>query len=104
MPALPSTKILHPSRLLVACLMFMSIFGFEVASVPRAGADTRSNVVAIATGEIGQQDNGAPGCNKYSTADGRGCEAWCADFVSWVWRTAGVSNAPNYGYTPTWQQ
>ncbi len=29
-------------RLLVGCLMFMSIFGFEVASVPRAGASLTS--------------------------------------------------------------
>jgi hypothetical protein len=29
-------------------------------------------------------------CNFYSSRWGKGCQAWCADFVKYVWKNAGV--------------
>jgi len=29
-------------------------------------------------------------CNFYSSTWGKGCQAWCADFVKYVWKNAGV--------------
>jgi hypothetical protein len=29
-------------------------------------------------------------CNFYSNRWGKGCQAWCADFVKYVWKNAGV--------------
>lgn len=29
-------------------------------------------------------------CNHYSSHWGKGCQAWCADFIKYVWKNAGV--------------
>jgi hypothetical protein len=47
----------------------------------------RARIVQVAESQIGESEH-PPGsnCSKYGP-----CEAWCADFATWVWRQAGVS-------------
>src|SRR5215212_1675062 len=63
--------------------------------VPASG-DVRSRIVAIAQSQLGQREN-PPGsnCTKFGP-----CEAWCADFASWVWRQAGVSSFGRIAWVP----
>jgi peptidoglycan hydrolase-like protein with peptidoglycan-binding domain len=61
--------------------------------VPAAG-DVRSRLLDIARGELGTRESGGNNNGavlKYPRAFGRGREAYCADFVSWVARRAGLS-------------
>lgn len=48
-------------------------------------------VISVAKGEVDYKE-GAGNKNKFSTSMGRPAEAWCADFVSWVAKTAGVAS------------
>jgi hypothetical protein len=60
---------------------------------PDAPADS-SAITAIAAGQVrGDPDIGAGAfCNPYGP-----CEAWCALFATWVWRSAGVA-VPSYPF------
>ena len=70
-------------------------------------ADVRSSIVSVAKSQVGIAEKPAQsGCNPYTGfwGDGTGgCgaglrkNAWCADFVAWVWRKAGVSFT--YGFS-----
>ena len=65
-----------------------------------ASAQTRAEIVSIAQSQVGYStDPSGTYCNKFSAywVAGRGdCgngnldEQWCADFVAWTWRQAGV--------------
>jgi len=58
-------------------------------------AGTQGRAVTIAMGQVGY----SPGrCSKYSSALGRPCENWCADFISWCQHQVGSSF--NYAYVP----
>ncbi|MFL5819485.1 MAG: CHAP domain-containing protein [Solirubrobacteraceae bacterium] len=58
--------------------------------------DVRSRVVAIAQSQLGQKEN-PPGsnCTRFGP-----CEAWCADFATWVWRQAGVPSIGRIAWVP----
>ncbi len=43
----------------------------------------------------------AGGCNMFSSAMGRPCEAWCSDFVDYVWSRAGFNVGDIGGYSGT---
>jgi hypothetical protein len=46
----------------------------------------RARIVQVAESQIGVSEHPAgSNCTKYGP-----CEAWCADFATWVWRQAGV--------------
>ena len=65
-----------------------------VVTNPSVGGDFRSRILAIAQNEVGntERSNHNDGSIlKYPNAFGRGSEAWCADFVSWVVSKAGGS-------------
>jgi uncharacterized protein (TIGR02594 family) len=49
-----------------------------------------SGLVAEARKWAGTHETGN-NCNPFSTALGRGCEAWCADFVEYVWQQGGMA-------------
>jgi peptidoglycan hydrolase-like protein with peptidoglycan-binding domain len=68
---------------------------------PVTGGDARSRILDIARGEIGTTETGSNGgaVLKYPNAFGRGAEAYCADFTSWVSRRAGLSM--NNPYCPS---
>lgn len=55
-------------------------------------SDARKRIIAIATGELGLKESGQNRGEilKYPRFFGRGAEAWCADFASWVYTKAGV--------------
>lgn len=57
----------------------------------------QQRLLAIEQGQVGYVE-GANNANKYSTADGRGAEAWCADFQTWACTQAGLSF--NFSYVP----
>ena len=62
----------------------------------------RSRMLDIARGELGTLETGGNNRGavlKYPNAFGRGSEAYCADFVSWVSRKAGLSM--NNPYCPS---
>ena len=63
--------------------------------VPVSG-DVRSRIVATAQSQLGQREN-PPGsnCTKFGP-----CEAWCADFATWVWRQAGVPSIGRIAWVP----
>jgi hypothetical protein len=72
-----------------------------------ADLSLRGRIVAIAKSQVGYRtDPPSSYCNKFSSywnAGMRGCpsgetaEEWCADFVAWAWRTAGVHFTYGYG-------
>jgi CHAP domain-containing protein len=64
-------------------------------SVPVSG-DVRTRIVAMAQSQLGQSES-PPGsnCTKFGP-----CEAWCADFATWVWRQAGVSTIGRIAWVP----
>ena len=68
---------------------------------PVTGGDVRSRMLDIARGELGtlESGNNRGAVLKYPNAFGRGAEAYCADFVSWVSRRAGLSM--NNPYCPS---
>jgi hypothetical protein len=55
----------------------------------KAYAATRADITRIANDEVGYQADGNQ-CQKYGTM----CADWCAMFVMWVWKAAGVSPRP----------
>lgn len=62
---------------------------------------TASDVLRIAAAEIGTTENPAgSNRNKYSLALGRPAEPWCADFLVWVTRQAGLRLPSEHPYTP----
>jgi hypothetical protein len=54
-------------------------------------------VLAIARSQLGQREN-PPGsnCTKFGP-----CEAWCADFATWVWRHAGLPAIGRIDWVPS---
>jgi CHAP domain len=63
--------------------------------VPVSG-DVRTRIVAVAQSQLGQRENPAgSNCTKFGP-----CEAWCADFATWVWRQAGVSTIGRIAWVP----
>lgn len=60
---------------------------------PPSGGDFRARILDAARGELGNVESGSNRGEilKYPNAFGRGSEAWCADFTSWVMRQAGGS-------------
>jgi uncharacterized protein (TIGR02594 family) len=56
---------------------------------PSAGDGAGGDLVAEARRWVGTHETG-DNCQPFSTALGRGCEAWCADFVEYVWQQAGM--------------
>ncbi len=60
---------------------------------PPSNGDLRARVLDAARGEIGTTESGdnRGEALKYPNAFGRGAEAWCADFTSWVTQQAGGS-------------
>jgi hypothetical protein len=68
----------------------------------QAAMTTAERIVKIAEANLGKKacdTNSAGGKGYYSSSNGAGGkpEAWCADFVKWVWAQAGVNVA---GLTP----
>lgn len=62
---------------------------------------TASDVLRVAAAEIGTTENPAgSNRNKYSLALGRPAEPWCADFVVWTTRQAGLRLPSEHSYTP----
>jgi hypothetical protein len=64
----------------------------------RAASTTAGRIVAIAEANLGKKacsTNSAGGKGFYGSCTGAGGrpEAWCADFVKWVWAQAGVNVA-----------
>jgi hypothetical protein len=60
---------------------------------------TSSSIVNVASNQIQADPDTGYFCNPYGP-----CEAWCALFATWVWRTAGIS-IPSYafvGYIYDW--
>ena len=52
--------------------------------------------VNVMRGELGTSERPlGSNCTPYGP-----CEAWCADFATWVWRHAGVSNIGRIAYVP----
>ena len=69
----------------------------SLASAPvNLRGDTRARIVAAAESQLGQAEN-PPGsnCTKFGP-----CEAWCADFATWVWRQAGVPAIGRIAWVP----
>lgn len=66
----------------------------EAAGAPSVPAgppsDAANAIVAEARKWVGTHETGT-NCNPFSGALGRGCEAWCADFVQYVWSQVGMS-------------
>ncbi len=64
-------------------------------------AKLREEILKIAGSQVGTKESGTNRGDalKYANSFGRGPEAWCADFVSWVYSQAGKkTNSP---YCPT---
>jgi peptidoglycan hydrolase-like protein with peptidoglycan-binding domain len=68
---------------------------------PQIGGDVRARIAAVARSQIGQGENPrGSNCTRYGP-----CEAWCADFATWVWRQAGVTGIGRIAWVPdlvTW--
>ena len=64
---------------------------------PPAPGSLRARVLAIARSQLGQRENPPKSnCTKFGP-----CEAWCADFATWVWRHAGVPFIPQINWVPS---
>ena len=78
------------TALLMMCSMFIYL---PDMSIKASAANTADSLVAIAEGELGKTDG-----TKYAKAcwaiDGSYNYAWCAAFVSWCARQAGVDSIP----------
>jgi cell wall-associated NlpC family hydrolase len=61
-------------------------------TTPPAVSGVRQKIISIAEGELGLKEvgNNRGDILKYPRYFGRGAEAWCADFASWVYTHAGV--------------
>jgi peptidoglycan hydrolase-like protein with peptidoglycan-binding domain len=69
----------------------------SLAAVPVGlPSELRARIVAVAESQLGQAEN-PPGsnCTKFGP-----CEAWCADFATWVWRQAGVPAIGRIAWVP----
>jgi peptidoglycan hydrolase-like protein with peptidoglycan-binding domain len=64
--------------------------------IPVLRGDVRTRIVAVAESQLGQAEN-PPGsnCTRFGP-----CEAWCADFATWVWRQAGVPAIGRIAWVP----
>jgi hypothetical protein len=56
-----------------------------------APQNNQKRALAAARGQIGYKETGRD-CNKFSRYFGRGCQYWCADFVSWAFDSTGDRN------------
>jgi cell wall-associated NlpC family hydrolase len=74
-----------------------------VQQQPPMSGDLRQRILSIAEREVGTLESGDNGgaALKYANSFGRGAEAWCGDFVSWVNTQAG--NPMNAPYVPSLQ-
>jgi CHAP domain-containing protein len=64
---------------------------------PPAPGSLRARVLAIARSQLGQRENPrGSNCTKFGP-----CEAWCADFATWVWRHAGVTSIGRIDWVPS---
>ncbi len=70
-------------------------WNYSFADAPPYAVADGSSITAIAAGQVrGDPDLGQGSfCNPYGP-----CEAWCALFATWVWRSAGVP-VPSYPFT-----
>ncbi|MEU8514632.1 CHAP domain-containing protein [Kitasatospora sp. NPDC048722] len=60
----------------------------------RTAAALRDRIVSVARGEIGVRE-GTAACDKYFPNKSHTCKTgWCAAFVEWTWREAGVKEVP----------
>lgn len=59
-----------------------------LAQAPKVG---RFQAMLLAKTQIGTRER-LVNCNKYSPYFGKGCQAWCADFVSWSFDQVGNKN------------
>ena len=71
------------------------------AATPAPSGDVRAKIVSAAAGQlgVGETPHGS-NCQPYGP-----CEAWCADFATWVWRQAGVPGIGRIAWVPdlvTW--
>lgn len=65
------------------------------APATRTAAALRDRIVSVARGEIGVRE-GTAECNKYFPNKSHTCTTgWCAAFVEWTWREAGVKEVPS---------
>ena len=65
--------------------------GVVAPTPPPANGDFRQRILDAARGELGTLESGdnRGAALKYANSFGRGPEAWCADFTSWVMQQAG---------------
>jgi hypothetical protein len=68
----------------------LGLAGAALPGTAAQAAPTRADIVEIARGEVGVSEASGE-CNRYGP-----CReyAWCAMFVEWVWKRAGVSPVP----------
>lgn len=62
--------------------------GAPRASAPATPSDLQAALVAEARNWVGTTASG--NCQPFSSALGRACEPWCADFLEYVWQSHGV--------------
>lgn len=82
-------------------------WSWKTGVIPAGSSSLRQRIASTALGEVGaaRATEGAGNCNFYSSqvsSSGRSCitpsgapgraEAWCAQFVRWVYKTAGAAN------------
>jgi hypothetical protein len=64
---------------------------------PPAPGTLRARVLALARSQLGQAETpSGSNCTKFGP-----CEAWCADFATWVWRHAGVPAIGRINWVPS---
>ncbi|HVY48813.1 MAG TPA: CHAP domain-containing protein [Minicystis sp.] len=57
---------------------------------PPSGGDLGAAIVAEARMFLGYHETSTGYCNEFSSALGRPCEQWCADYAQYVWQHAGA--------------
>ena|GEM_PF-2005733 len=93
-------KLLSGFLVLVLVLSALAIFPATALAYPAAKpipaltGNQASDIVAIAVSQSGYLGDTNEG-NIYSQELGRGAEAWCADFIAWCAKKAGVTAIPN---------
>jgi hypothetical protein len=65
---------------------------------PSGDSSLGTAIVTKGRNHIGYEA-GANDCNKFSTALGNPCQAWCGDFVRYVWGQAGAKTTGLTGYS-----
>lgn len=72
----------------------------SVGGVKPSSGTLRQRILQLARSQVGTLEvgNNGGGARKYQSYFGRGQEAWCADFVSWVVSNSGKKL--NYAYCP----